>query len=47
MNDVDDDDILSEQEKEILEEHNVEMDGNIKYSKNIRGYEEDEPESIN
>ena len=31
----------------MLDEHNIEMDGNIKYPKHVRGYEEDEPESIN
>jgi len=29
-----------------MEEVNAEMDGNVKFSKHVRGYEEDDPESI-
>ena len=36
----DDEDMLSENEQEILDEVNNEMDGNIKIAKDVRGYDD-------
>lgn len=36
----DDDDEISEGEKEIMQEINQEMDGNVKHAKDVRGYED-------
>jgi len=38
--DMDEDDDMSEGEKEILEEINNDMDGNVKIAKNMRGYDD-------
>ena len=36
----DDDDRPSDHEQEIMDEINNEMDGNVKYAKDVRGYDD-------
>lgn len=43
---VDDDDELSEDEKELMNEINHEMDGNVKHAKDVRGYEDHKDDSV-
>lgn len=38
---LDEDDVLSDAEQEMMNEINDEMDGNTKFSKDVRGYDED------
>ena len=46
MKEEDDDDDLSEDEKELMKEINHEMDGNIKHAKDVRGYEDHKDDSV-
>jgi len=36
----DDDDRPSDHEQEIMDELNTDMDGNVKYAKDVRGYDD-------
>jgi hypothetical protein len=40
----DDDDAISDEEKDFNNEINLDIDGNVKVSKVLRGYEEEENE---